>query len=327
MNISIARLALAGASVLAFAGHAVADDFRLGLLTPPSHIWTQAAESFAVDFAEQSGGAHSVAVFPAAQLGNEAQMLQLLQTGALDMAIITVAEISNRAPDFGAFYAPFLADDIGHAGRILRSDAATGMLADLPATVGVVGLGYGMAGLRQIVSRGEVTSAADLEGRKIRITPLDPIRDFYVALGTAPTPMPLPDVYDALANGQVDAIDMDAELIWKLKYYEQADTVVESNHMMFPCVALVSGRVWADMSEEDRAMVTEIFAAAIDGTIDTYIEMDPEWLAQVEGADIAYEKVGPDFFGEAAAEWETIWSAKSPSLGALREAAAASRSQ
>ncbi len=74
-------------------------------------------------------------------------------------------------------------------------------------------------------------------------------------------------------------------------------------------------------------MVTEIFAAAIDGTIDTYIEMDPEWLDQVEGADIAYEKVGPDFFGEAAAEWETIWSAKSPSLGALREAAAASRSQ
>jgi len=41
------------------------------------------------------------------------------------------------------------------------------------------------------------------------ITPFEPILDFYSALGAAPTPMPLPAVYEALANGQVDAIDMD----------------------------------------------------------------------------------------------------------------------
>lgn len=74
--------------------------------------------------------------------------------------------------------------------------------------VGVVGMGYGMAGLRQIVARGEVNSAADLAGKKLRITPFAPILDFYNAVGAAPTPMPLPAVYDALANGQVDAIDV-----------------------------------------------------------------------------------------------------------------------
>lgn len=35
----------------------------------------------------------------------------------------------------------------------------------------------------------------------------------FATLHSAPTPMPLPAVYDALANGQVDAINMDAELI------------------------------------------------------------------------------------------------------------------
>lgn len=189
------------------------------------------------------GGFRGVSVFPAQQLGNEAEMLQQLQTGALDMAFMTVAEVSNRAPELGAFYAPYLANDIGHAGRILRSDTASDMLEPLPGQVGVVGVGYGMAGLRQIVSRGEVTSAADLEGKKLRITPFAPILDFYNAVGAAPTPMPLPAVYDALANGQVDAIDMDAELIWVLKYYEHADTIVQSDHMMFPMVGLVSARV------------------------------------------------------------------------------------
>ena len=97
-----------------------------------------------------------------------------------------------------------------------------------------------------------VTSAADLAGKKLRITPFEPIKDFYNAVGAASTPMPLPAVYDALANGQVDAIDMDAELIWKLKYYEHADTVLISNHMMFPMVGLVSARVWKDLSPEER---------------------------------------------------------------------------
>jgi TRAP-type C4-dicarboxylate transport system substrate-binding protein len=158
MTINIARGlggAVLGSAMALSALPAAAEEFRLGLITPPPHVWTVAAEAFGAELAERSGGAHSVQVFPARQLGNEAEMLQQLQSGALDMAFMTVAEVSNRAPNFGAFYAPFLADDLGHAARILRSDEARGMLDELPGEIGVVGLGYGMAGLRQIVSRGE----------------------------------------------------------------------------------------------------------------------------------------------------------------------------
>ena len=118
MNIISKTLIGAGATAIALltAVTAQAADFRLGLITPPPHIWTKAAEAFGAELNEVSGGAHTVTVFPARQLGNEAEMLQQLQTGALDMAFMTVAEVSNRAKDFGAFYAPFLADDIDHAG-------------------------------------------------------------------------------------------------------------------------------------------------------------------------------------------------------------------
>lgn len=315
--------ALAGAALaLTTALPSYAEEFRLGLITPPPHIWTKAAESFGEDLAEASNGAHSITVFPARQLGNEAQMLQQLQTGALDMAFMTVAEVSNRAPDFGALYAPFLADNVAHAGRILRSDTAKEMLEQLPQKTGVVGTGYGMAGLRQIVSRGTVESADDLAGLKLRITPFDPILDFYNALGAAPTPMPLPDVYDALANGQVDAIDMDAELIWKLKYYEHADTIVQSDHMMFPMVGLVSAKVWSGLSEEDRAMIADLMAKQVDSTIDTYIEMEQDWLDQMRDTDTTYIEVDQDFFGDAVGEWNAIWSEKSAYLDTLRQVSA-----
>ncbi|WP_299151742.1 TRAP transporter substrate-binding protein [uncultured Tateyamaria sp.] len=314
----IASVAMVAASAVA----SQAAEFRLGLITPPPHIWTKAAEAFGAELAETSGGIHSVSVFPARQLGNEAEMLQQLQTGALDMAFMTVAEVSNRAPELGAFYAPYLAKDIGHAGRILRSDMAKSMLEPLPGQVGVVGVGYGMAGLRQIVSRGEVSSAADLAGLKLRITPFTPILDFYNAVGAAPTPMPLPSVYDALANGQVDAIDMDAELIWVLKYYDHADTVVQSDHMMFPMVGLVSAKVWAGLSEDDRAMIGALMAKHVDSTIDSYVEKEAGWLEQIEGTGKTFTKVDASFFGDAIDQWNAIWSEKTSSLDALRATAA-----
>ena len=248
-------------------------------------------------------------------------MMQLLQTGALDMAFLTIAEVSNRVPDFGAFYAPYMADDVAHAGRILRSDEAKAMLADLPQKAGVVGIGYRMAGLRQIVSRDPVTSAADLAGKKLRITPFEPIKDFYNAVGAASTPMPLPAVYDALANGQVDAIDMDAELIWKLKYYEHADTVLISNHMMFPMVGLVSARVWKDLSPEERETITRLMARHLDGAIDTYISKEADWLLAVEGTGTNIVEADASFFQDAIAQWEAIWSEKAPALATLRKVA------
>ena len=313
-----ASAALIAASSLA----AQAEEFRLGLITPPPHIWTKAAEAFGTELSETSGGAHSVSVFPARQLGNEAEMLQQLQTGALDMAFMTVAEVSNRAPELGAFYAPYLANDIAHAGRILRSDTATALLDPLPGQVGVVGVGYGMAGLRQIVARGEIDSADDLKGLKLRITPFTPILDFYNSVGAVPTPIPLPAVYDALANGQVDAIDMDAELIWVLKYYDHADTIVRSDHMMFPMVGLVSAKAWAGMSDDDRALIGELMAKHVDSTIDSYAPKEAGWLDQIAGTGKTFTKVDASFFGDAIDQWNAIWSEKTSSLDALRATAA-----
>ena len=302
---------------------ALAKDFRLGLITPPPHIWTKAAESFGAELNTKSDGKYSVQVFPARQLGNEAQMLQQLQSGALDMAFLTVAEVSNRVPDFGAFYAPFLAKDIAHASRILRSDLAKQMLEPLPAKAGVVGISYGMAGLRQIVSRGDVNSAADLAGKKLRITPFEPILDFYNLLGTAPTPMPLPAVYDALANGQVDAIDMDGELIWVLKYYENADTIIESNHMMFPMLGLVSARVWATIPDADKDMISTIMTKHLDAVVDSYVEKDPTWINDLKGTGKRFVTVSPDFFGDVPEKWDDIWSKRSSVLSDMRDVAKA----
>ena len=314
-------LAVAAAAVAATSLTAQAREFRLGLITPPQHLWSTEAEAFAQSLHERSGGEHSVSVYPAQQLGNEAQMVQQLQTGALDMAFLTIAEISNRIPDFGALYAPYLVDDVDHAARLLRSDTAAELLELMPAEVGLVGLGYGMVGMRQVLSRSPIESMDDMRGQRLRITPFEPIRDFYTATGAAPAPLPLLEVYDALANGQVDAIDMDFDSILILKFHEQARNLLISNHMMFPMVGVVSGRVWRELSAEDRELIETTMAEHLENVLAGFQQMDADQEAEIRGLDLNIVEADAEFFSEAIAEWEATWAEKAPMLEALREEA------
>ncbi len=298
----------------------MSQDFRLGLITPPSHHWTQAAQSFAESLNAASDGRHQVSVFPAAQLGNEAQMVQQLQTGALDMAFLTVAEISNRVPEFGAWYAPYLVDNIDEAAALLKSDAAEEMFDLLPQQAGLIGVGYGMAGMRQMMARSALNSPDDLSGMRVRITPFDPIRDFYTALNTAPTPLPLPAVYDALANRQIDAIDMDFDSILIFRFYERAEHMMISNHMMFPMVGVVSARVWRNLSEQDQELISSLMREELDQVIETFRLQEAEQEAMLRERDIVITEADRDAFADSVSQWEAIWSEKSTRLATLREA-------
>ncbi|WP_253451648.1 TRAP transporter substrate-binding protein [Halomonas sp. Y3] len=309
------------ASLALGATTAQARDFRLGLITPPQHLWSTEAVAFAESLHERSGGEHSVSVYPAQQLGNEAQMVQQLQTGALDMAFLTIAEISNRIPDFGALYAPYLVDGVDHAAALLRSDTAAELLELMPAEVGLVGLGYGMVGMRQVLSRAPIESQADMRGQRLRITPFEPIRDFYTATGAAPAPMPLLEVYDALANGQVDAIDMDFDSILILKFHEQAPNLLISNHMMFPMVGVVSGRVWRELSAEDRELIETTMAEHLENVLSGFQAMDAAQEKEIRELDLNIVEADAAFFSDAIAEWEATWGDKAPRLTMLREEA------
>jgi TRAP-type transport system periplasmic protein len=302
-------------------GHA--KELKIGLITPPPHLWTVEANALAESMKKASNGAYTIAVYPSGQLGNEAQMLQQLQTGALDMAFMTMAEISNRVPNMGAFFAPYLVKDVAGAAKLLRSEAAQTLLSELPSKVGVVGLGYGMAGMRQLNSRKPVQSAAaDLRGKKVRITPFEPTRDFHNLLGVAPTPMPLPAVYDALANGQVDAIEMDVENMVKQKYYDVAPYILLSRHMMFPMVAVVSSRTWAALPEAGKALLNKHTQEHLNRQLDTMVIKEAEWTADLKKTKATVIEVGPEFFGDAIAKWEKIWAKKAPALRVLRAEAA-----
>lgn len=303
------------------AASAQAEEYRLGLITPPPHQWTKTAQIVAQDIAEATNGRVEILVLPSGQLGNEARMLQQLQTGAIDFAMLTAAEFANRDPDYGVFYAPFIADDPQAAAGLLRGGVATALL-DRMDSFGLHGLSWGMAGMRQIVTSDKVSTRADLSGLRIRTVPLAPEMDFWTALGAAPTPMPLPALYDAFANGQVDGMQIDHEGTWNSGYWKHAGTIIDSRHMIFPMAAVASGRKWSGIAEEDRAMITEIFTRRVAEMVDHYGEIDAANLAKLQETDVPVITVGRDWFAPAVETWYQVWREKAPMLAELEAEAA-----
>lgn len=316
---TLAAAALAAPSLVRAAA---SKTLRIGTITPGSHFWTQTMDRVGASMAEKSGGAFETQIFPSGQLGNEATMIQQLQAGGLDMGFLTVAEFSNRLDDMAALFTPYLVPDVTQASKLLTGPTATGML-DQFKSLGMMGLGFGLGGMRHLISRDAGASSDDLAGRKYRITPFAPLRDFYELMDVAPTPVPLPGLFDALANGQVDGADIDLELAWKLKLYDQAPNLTITSQMMFPVVAVVSGKYWAALDDGQKAMLSESVSEQIDWLFAQYTEFEPKWLNDLKGTGMNVTMASPDFFGDTLTKWHDIWDPKAPSIAALRTEAEA----
>lgn len=316
---------LAAATAIAaalFSVPALAEQYRLGLITPPPHQWTKSAEAVAKQIKQETEGRVDISVFPSGQLGSEAQMLQQLQTGAIDFAFLTLGEFANRDPNYGIFLAPYLVKDVAGAQKLLKGEVAK-KLVDGVDKFALKGFGWGMAGMRQIVMRGKVDKVADLSGKKVRTVPFAQELSFWQKLGAAPTPMPLPALYDAFANGQVDGMQIDFEGTWNSKYYEHAGAIVASNHMMFPLIAVGSARKWQNIPEADRAIIEKALAEAMDNIVGAYASIDSDYLEKLKTTSVPVVTADRAFFADAVDSWYEEWRKKTPLLTELEAEAGA----
>lgn len=301
------------ACLLALAVPVNAETLRIGMVTPPSHKWTQSAQELAEELSKETDGRLTLNVFPSGQLGNEAQMLQQLQSGALDLAFMTVGELANRNPDFGILVAPYLVPDAETAARLLEGDTAAA-LQDKLGGLGLKGLGLGMAGMRIVLVRDAVAEGGTLAGRKIRTVPLAQELDFWTRAGTAPTPLPLPDLFDAYTNGQIDGMQIDLEGTWNNRFQDHSAQILDTQHMIFPMFAVASGRKWQGHSQADRDLIARLVADTTARIRAAYPRIDADYRARLSKAGAPLTQPGPEVFGDAVEGWYAEWRMRTPLL-------------
>jgi TRAP-type transport system periplasmic protein len=296
--------------------------FRLGIATPPGHSWNDAALAAGEMMAQASDGRIELTVFHASQLGTEAAMLQQLQSGALDFAWLQTAELGTRVPQIAAINAPYLVQSTEQIPSLIRHPVAQQLLDLLPEETGTIGLGWGITGMRSVFSSRPVETVADLQGLKLRTHTTPAFRDFYELLGAAPTPLPTPQVYDAMANGQVDGLEADLEFSWNQRFDQVSQSMLRMDALFMPVVALVSGRVWQGLTEADREIIDTAVKTALDAQIDSLVSNEPELIANFEGSGIAISSVTATDVDELVALYDAKWNELAPNLPDLRSVSA-----
>src|SRR4051812_16435720 len=164
----LAALAL-GAVALALPSDASAQrKFTFGYDQPKTTAYGIAGDIFNAKLMELSGGKMGIDQFPGAQLGQEPVMLQKLRTGDIDFIITSTANASTLAPQAGVFSLHFLFRDKDHLAKTLADPTVSKAFRDMikESVQGAQVLGLLTMGMRNMYSKKEIKSVADIKGQK-----------------------------------------------------------------------------------------------------------------------------------------------------------------
>ena len=236
------------------AGHVL----RLGHDQTVGHPYHLAVERFADRFAEATGGAVRVQVFPAAQLGDSPEQIEGLRLGTLDLALAAFSHVSQFCPEFGLFGAPFLFEDEAHFAAVF--DGEIGELLDEACRerFSVRLLATLTSGYRVLFNRrGPITEASDLKGLSIRVMGGEADALTWQVFGALPVPMPYSEVYSALQAGVIDGAENEPISILSNKFYEAAPYFAPTNHLVLPMGLFISQQSLDRLPEEYRSILRE----------------------------------------------------------------------
>jgi tripartite ATP-independent transporter DctP family solute receptor len=250
-------LAIALASLAASPAGAQNRQFSFAYDQPPTTAYGIAGNIFDAKLKELSGGKMSINQFPGAQLGQEPVMLQKMRSGDIDFVITSTANASTLAPQAGVFSLHFLFRDQGHLARSLADPA---IAAEFRAMVkdsvqGAQVLGLLTMGLRNMYSKTEVASVADMKGKKIRVQATKTEDTHFPAYGAQTVHMPFGEVYTSLQTGVVNVAENGINVYLANKHYEVAPVLSLTEHEANNNCIWVGDKTWNSLTPEQQRWV------------------------------------------------------------------------
>lgn len=207
-------------------------------------------------------GRYSIEVYPSETLGGQQQSLELVQSGAIQMAIVANPIIESIVPEFSIIGTPYVYDNIDHQEKVFKS----GKLNQLFQTTeehGFTILAAYSLGARNLYGKESLTNPKELKGKKIRVMQSDTMVQMINNMGGVGTPMGQGDVYSAIQSGTLDGAENNIITYVDLIQYEVAPYYSESNHLIVPDELIINNNALNSMSESDRKILKELASESI----------------------------------------------------------------
>ena len=303
-TISMRALVAAGALVMIAPLSAVAADYTLSVNTAlaTSDPLYKGLESFVAGVAEASGGRIEVKLFPNSQLGPDEDVLEQARAGAPVAVIVDGGRLATFQNEFGIMGAPYLANGYDGVRKVATSPLFEEWVTKLHDNAQLQVLSFNWwQGERHLWTNVEVKTPADLAGIRMR-TPGAPVwTETVTAMGAVPTPMGFAEVYSALEQKVIDAVEAQLPAGQGAKLFEVTKILTKTGHINL-LTGMVTSGAWYDSLPDDLKKVLRDEALKA-GDVGSYGTRDA--LAQIEkdlvAAGMTVNEVDTQVFKDATA--------------------------
>lgn len=290
-----ALAAAAGAAILPFAPReAQAATLRYAHVGAPGDVQTRFAEEFAALVRTKSNGRTDIRVFGNSQLGGVSEMVDGVQSGAIQMGHHDFASLVKFVPDLGVFNAPYVYRDGRHALAATDPDNSPvlkEMNERLVSAAGIRIVGRMYRGPRHISARFAVRSPDDLRNKPFRAVPLDLWVSMVRGFGAIPTPVEVSELPTALMTGVVVGQENPLTMINANKLYEVQSHVALTGHMLSVLCVFANDRAWQRLPAEERQAVSASLAEKASESLAWAQQADANLVQELRGRGMTI--IGP----------------------------------
>ncbi len=261
-----------------------------------------------------------VEIYPANQLGAEAEFSEGVMIGNIEMAVTgNMWEMYDEKISFVQL--PYIFTSMNHAYDTMNGPLGEKVYKELFRPIGIEVLGFFSQGGRALSNNVRpINSPADTKGITMRTWQGTTIIEIMERFGFDVTVMSMDELFTALQQGVVDAQDNPVSATYHQGWFEVLDYVSITNHIISPNYFVMNAGVYDGLSEKDREVVSRAAALTTEKTHKDIIG-DEQRILQVIQDELGVEVGTPDVkaFMEKVLPMIDAFKAKFPEVRGLIE--------
>lgn len=204
----------------------------------------------------RTDGRYTVELYPNNALGDDVEVAQQMQFGAVHAAPIPTAKLTGFSRDLGVIDLPFLFPSRDVAYEFMDSDTGLDIMSGLRDT-GFEPVMYWESGFKQFTCNHPVNDPEDFTNRNVRVMESPLLIAQFQALDARPIPIAFTETYTALQQGVVECQENPLVSISNMRFHEVQDYLMLSNHGYLG-TSFIFSKVWFDgLPETDQVIMRE----------------------------------------------------------------------
>ena len=309
MNVTRRNFLLTGAAAgasIAFPGIAFGQaqyKLKFANIMPVDHPLNVRMREASATIKERTNGQVDIQVFPASQLGTDADMLAQLRSGGIDFfaqtglilaTLVPVASINGIGFAFSDYSKVWTAMDGPLGKHVIDAFAKANLIAFDKMWDN---------GFRQTLSTAKpIRNPEDLKGFKIRVPPSPLWTSMFKSIGASPVSIPWGETYSALQTKVADGLENPLAGIYFAKMHEVGKYLSNTNHMWDGFWFLANKKSFEGMPAATRDIIVKVVnESALKQRADVE-KLNAELRKDIEAKGVQFVDVKPEAFRQRLRE-------------------------